>query len=301
VRETWAPPIVVGFDGSADSVRALDWAVAEAGVRDAPITLCHVRHQPRPDAGAGGDAADEPEATAQRMLAEGRRHAEQQVPDIHVRVELLDGDPARDLAEAARDAELLVVGARGTGGLHGRLLGSVSAQLARSAHCPVVVVVRDGAVRDESRRERGRRIVVGIGGPEDCETALPFAFGEAARRKGAVHAVHAFDEAAVRTVAYQDEGQLYRQRQAAQDSFGALLAPQADQHPGIAVSFELIHGGPAPALIETSADADLLVLGSHGHGRLATAVLGSTSQTVLHHAACPVAVVRGNESTPNPD
>jgi nucleotide-binding universal stress UspA family protein len=292
MAEAWVSPIAVGFDGSPDSVRALDWALAEAGLRGAPVTLCHTWRRSHSAGDTGGDAVDEPEATAQLVLAEGRRHAAQQAPAVHVRAELIVGNPAEALVQAADEAALLVVGARGAGGLHDRLLGSVSAGLARHARCPVVVV-RDGAVRDEGEGARGGRIVVGIDGPADCETALAFAFQEAARHEGTVHAVHAFDEAALQTVAYLDEAELHRLRENAQDDFGALLTPQADKYPGIAVSFALIHGGPAPALIEASADADLLVLGSHGHGRLATAMLGSTIHTLLHHAACPVAVVRG--------
>jgi nucleotide-binding universal stress UspA family protein len=292
MAEARVSPVVVGFDGSPDSVRALDWALAEASLRDAPVTLCHTWHRPHSAGDTGEDAADEPEAAAQLVLAEGRRRAAQQAPAVHVWAELIVGNPAEALAGAAYDAALLVVGARGAGGLHDRLLGSVSAHLARDAGCPVVVV-REGAARDEGEGAHGGRIVVGIDGPEDCETALPFAFQEAARREGSVYAVHAFDEAALQTVAYLDEAELQRLRQNAQDSFGALLTPHADKYPGIVVSFELIHGGPAPALIEASDGADLLVVGSHGHGRLATAVLGSTSHTVLHRAACPVAVVRG--------
>ena len=288
VSEEWVSAIVVGFDGSPDSVHALDWALGEAGLRGAPVAVCHAWHRPHP----GGETSAG--ATARRLLAEGRRHAARRAPAVHVRVELMAGSPAQALAQASYEAALLVVGARGAGGLHDRLLGSVSAGLARQAHCPVVVV-RDGAVRDEVGAARGTRIVVGIDGPGDCETALAFAFQEAARRGGAVHVVHAFDEAALQTVAYLGEEQLRRLRETAQDSFGALLAPQAERHPSVAVSFALVHGGPGPALIEASAQADLLVVAdSHGRGRLATAVLGSTIHTLLRHAACPVAVVPGD-------
>ncbi len=289
MSEAWVSAILVGLDGSPDSVRALEWALAEAGLRGAPVTVCHVWHRPHRAGDTGGSVVNEPEVNARRVLAEGHRHAAQQAPAVHARAELLVGDPAEALTQASYEAALLVVGARGAGGLRDRLPGSVSAELARQAHCPVVVV-RDGAVRDGAR---GGRIVVGIDGPADCETALAFAFQEAARRGGTVHAVHAFDKAALQTVAYLEEAELHRSREAALDSFGALLTPQAEKHPSVALSFELIHGGPGPALVEASAQADLLVVDSHGHGRLATAVLGSTIHTLLGHAACPVAVVRG--------
>jgi nucleotide-binding universal stress UspA family protein len=292
MAEAWGSPIVVGFDGSPDSVRALDWALAQAGLRGAPVTLCHTWHRPHSAVDTGSDAVDGPEATAQLVLDEGSRHAAKQAPAVHLRAELLSGLPAELLAQVARTAALFVVGARGAGGAHDSMLGSVSARLARHGACPLVVV-RDVAVDGGGGGGQDRRIVVGVDTSADVETAVAFAFEHAARLGGSVHAVHAYDEAAVQTVAYLDEAELHRLRQNAHDDFGALLAPQADKYPGIAVSFQLVHGGPAPALVEASAEADLLVLGSHGHGRLATAVLGSTSHTVLHHAACPVAIVHG--------
>jgi len=291
--EAWVLPIVVGFDGSPDSVRALDWALAEAGLRGAPITLCHIWHRSHParDAG-GGDVVDAPQNAAQLVLAEGRRHAAQRAPAVHVRAELIPGRPAELLVEVARTAALLVVGARGAGGARDALLGSVSAHLARHADCPVVMV-RD-AMADADTRAQDRRIVVGVDASADCETAVAFAFEQAARHGVAVYAVHAFDEAAVQTVAYLPEAELLTLRQAAEDSFGTLLLAQAGKYPDLEVSFRLIQGGPVPALVEASVGADLLVLGSHDHGRFATAMRGSTIHSLLHHAACPVAVVRGD-------
>jgi nucleotide-binding universal stress UspA family protein len=95
-------------------------------------------------------------------------------------------------------------------------------------------------------------------------------------------------------VGFLPEAELQRLRQAAEDSFGALLLAQAGKYPDLVIFFKLIQGGPAPALVEASVGADLLVLGSHDHGRFATAMRGSTIHTLLHHAACPVAIVRGD-------
>jgi nucleotide-binding universal stress UspA family protein len=283
---------VVGFDGSADSMRALDWALAEAGLRNAPVDLCHVWNQPN-SPGQLGRSDDAPRASAQAVLAEGSRYAAEHTPSVQVRAHLSFGSAAHVLVLAARDAALLVVGGRGASGFGNLQIGSVSAHVVRHADCPVVVV-RDIAVRGVCGGAHGGRIVVGIDGSAGCETAVAFAFEEAARRGAAVYAVHAFDQASAQTTTYLEETELKRLRQDAQDAFSGLLTPQADKYPDLAVSLQLVHGGPAPALIEASADAALLVLGSHGHGRFAMARLGSTSHAVLHHAPCPVAVVRGD-------
>jgi len=280
-------------------MRALDWALAEAVLRCAPVTVCHVRHRPYASVVGGSWVDDGPRKTAELVLAEGSRHAGEQAPTVQVRAELFTGSPAHRLIEATADAALLVVGARGAGGFRDLLLGSVSAQVTRHADCPVVVV-RNGGAGDVAARDVGDpdgaagRIVVGVDGSAGSEAAVAFAFAEAARRRVAVCAIHAFDAAAVQTVAYLPEDELNRLRLAAEDTLGSLLAPQADKYPDLEISFELVHATPAPALIAASGGAELLVVGARGHGGFATLSLGSTSHTVLYDAGCPVAVVRGD-------
>lgn len=284
-------PIVVGFDGSPDSVGALDWALAEARLRGAPVAICHVGRSPAGrEAATEDDDAQAPAARADAVLAEGRRRAARLAADVEARCEPAVGDAAEILVETAHGAELLVVGARGAGTGQGRLLGPVSAHVAQHARCPVVVV-RDGAVRLRDSAANGGRIVAGVDGPADRGKVLSFAIQEAARRGGTVYVVHALDEAVLQAAPYAGESELHRLHQAAEDAFSAQLAPHAVQHPDVAVEVKLIRGGPGPALVEASADADLLVLGARGQDPIGTALLGSTDQTVLHHAACPLVIV----------
>ena len=140
------------------------------------------------------------------------------------------------------------------------------------------------------------RIVVGVDGSETSQRALAWALEDARRRGGAtVEAVHAWEPPVlvggpVGTVPpvpvdgpYTDAGhQLVTDVLAAVDTTGVTVEPV------------VLEGPPGAVLCDRSTDAALLVLGSHGHGRFATAMLGSTSHTVLHHAPCPVAVVRGD-------
>jgi transaldolase len=79
----------------------------------------------------------------------------------------------------------------------------------------------------------------------------------------------------------------------AADTLHGLLSAHARHHPGVRVSSAVLSGAPASTLTAAAADAELLVLGSRGHGDVATLMLGSTSHTVLHNATCPVAIVRG--------
>lgn len=139
--------IVVGIDSSADSARALRWALEEAVLRDAELDLVHA--YPTPEivalpAMVTLPTDDELRAGAQEIV--DRALADVGGPgDVPVTTTLRAGGSARVLCEVAEGAELLVVGARGLGGFRGLLLGSVSQQVVAHAPCPVVITVREKA------------------------------------------------------------------------------------------------------------------------------------------------------------
>ncbi len=137
--------IVVGIDSSADSARALRWALEEAVLRDAEVELVHA--YPTPELVALPALVTMPtddelhlgaKAIVEQTLAEVGGPGE-----VPVRTILRPGGSARVLCEVAEGAELLVVGARGLGGFRGLLLGSVSQQVVAHAPCPVLITVRE--------------------------------------------------------------------------------------------------------------------------------------------------------------
>ena len=138
--------IIVGIDGSTHSQQALEWAVREAAVRQVPLTVLTVFRTPVSFWGgpvtyqeADAKDVDKARADAQDALAKalaavgGARPAE-------VRVLAQAGLPAEVLIRESGDADILVVGSRGTGGFSRLLLGSVSTQVTHHAHCPVVII-----------------------------------------------------------------------------------------------------------------------------------------------------------------
>ena len=135
--------IVVGVDGSRHSLAALRWAVHEAALRGAEVRAVYVWPWPyeRTELGhLAGELVQVPEEhAAQRDLDAAIETAGVDGASL-VRRQVLTGAPSRRLIELAADAELLVLGARGHGGFAGLLLGSVSAQCAQGAACPVVIV-----------------------------------------------------------------------------------------------------------------------------------------------------------------
>lgn len=139
------PGIVVGVDGSGHSRRALEWAMKEAALRQAPLTVLTV-HQAI--TGYFGGVATYPEDAE---LTEKAREAAQAETDkalagldgphpASVTVTAVHGFPVEELINAASDADIIVLGSRGAGGFTRLLLGSVAGQVAQHAHCPVLIV-----------------------------------------------------------------------------------------------------------------------------------------------------------------
>jgi len=142
------PGVVVGVDGSGHSRRALEWAMREARQRGVPLEVVTVHPPPvRPATGIYWGLPTLPENSFDPELA---RMAVAQFVDevaketgetgLEVTVSVLAGDAAEELVNASRDADMLVVGSRGSGGFARLLMGSVSSQVTQHADCPVVVV-----------------------------------------------------------------------------------------------------------------------------------------------------------------
>lgn len=138
------PGIIVGIDGSTRSRQALEWAVDEAAVRHAPLTVLTV-HQALASYWGGPVLADQDLAVREREAAQQETDSvlekvgeEARPPSVTVRAVI--GVPAEELLRAAEGADLLVVGSRGAGGFASLVMGSVSSQVAHHARCPVAVI-----------------------------------------------------------------------------------------------------------------------------------------------------------------
>jgi nucleotide-binding universal stress UspA family protein len=138
--------IVVGIDGSHHASHALDWAMAEAGVRKSDLTVIAVNSVPagywtgRPvPVGPDKEKVEEIRKAAQEAVDKAAAALGAQQP-TSVSVVALSGFPAKTLIDASQDADLVVVGGRGSGGFGALFLGSVSNQVVHHAQCPVVVV-----------------------------------------------------------------------------------------------------------------------------------------------------------------
>jgi nucleotide-binding universal stress UspA family protein len=140
------PGIVVGIDGSHHSTRALEWALKEAALQHAALTVLTVHSvAASPWTGnpviLGADSEDQEKLlrAAEELTAKVTQELGDSRPDS-VTVRAIAGFPAKELIEASKDADLVVVGSRGAGGFAKLMMGSISSQLVEHAHSPVVVV-----------------------------------------------------------------------------------------------------------------------------------------------------------------
>ena len=146
------PGIVVGVDGSDHSYRALIWAMRQAAQQHVPLTVLAVRPDPvRPVTGVYWGVHAYPEDShnpdlarkaIQEIAEQARNEIGETAPEVTVNV--VTGDPAEELIKASRDADMVVVGSRGSGGFSSLLMGSVSSKVTHHAACPVVVVRAEG-------------------------------------------------------------------------------------------------------------------------------------------------------------
>jgi nucleotide-binding universal stress UspA family protein len=281
--------VIVGVDGSPQAAAALRWAVREADARKATLTAVFAwdwleqGHAIVPDGFDPSSGQSDAEAILDGAIAAaiGAPRAKQ------VLRKAIRGLPVPALLDAAAEAELLVVGARGLGGFRSVLLGSVSHQCAHHATCPVAIVRSDLA----SLPATIDRIVVGVDGSKAGDPALDWSLQAGRIHRATVEAVHAwtlpyitgdvpslaFDPAPFDAAAHRvlDE------------------AMQAVDATGLArpVVRTVTSGGAASVLLQAAQDADLIVVGSRGRGGFAELLLGSVSQHVVHHASCPVVIV----------
>jgi nucleotide-binding universal stress UspA family protein len=282
--------IVVGVDGSKGAARAVAWAVDEAVARGWSVTALlawsyldqrHADGKERFEAGYGeADASAALDAYLRAAIGAERAAGVQRI--------VVNDLAAPALLDAAANAALLVVGARGLGGFLGLRVGSVSEHCLH--HAPhAVAVVHDA---DGPRGGTMERIVVGIDGSDTSRHALRWAIDEARAHDASLQVVHAwhvpygggspFAYVAVDPTLIEDAARKVLDAAIDAEDTSGLRQP---------VERTLVQSGAASAVLDAAKDADLVVVGSRGLGGFSGLLLGSVSQQVAHHATAPVVIV----------
>ncbi|WP_055554998.1 universal stress protein [Streptomyces sp. NBRC 110028] len=307
--------ITVGIDGSPESRAAAEWAAREAKLRGLPVKLIHV-WEPIPEHLA--DATHSGAETLQHWTgrsemgvppAEGwgripREAAESlrlRHPGVEVTTEQLTGLPAEAVARAAQDAELLVLGSRGLGGIGGFLVGSVGLAVVAHSERPVVLVRADEQATDEQAMDAVgipstaapfRPVVLGLDVSRPDEALIGFAFDAATRRKVPLRVVHGWNLPPYYAYGMALEPAVEREM-AKGDAVivTEVLRPWRQKFPDVEVVEQSHYGSPSTLLIDASQEASLVVVGRRIRRSSVGAHIGPVTHAVLHHATAPVAVV----------
>jgi len=292
-------PIVAGVDGSDSATQAALWAAAEAAHRRLPLVLVHAVPVPASTYTGGFGLAigylEALETQGRGYLARDKARITQEHPELAVATTLISADVLTTLVEQSRDARLLVLGSRGLGGVSGVLIGSTAVGLVAHGHCPVAVI--RGGTDDRPPPTTGP-VVVGVDGTRASAAAVELAFEAASMRGAELVAVHTWTEFFSDT-AYAYARQFEMDWDAVEQHENELLseglAGWQQKYPDVPVRRIVIRDRPVRQLLEQAEHAQLLVVGSRGHGGFTGMLLGSTSQALIYHAPCPLLVARSEQ------
>ncbi|PUB27576.1 nucleotide-binding universal stress UspA family protein [Promicromonospora sp. AC04] len=281
----WYRGIIVGVDGSDESLVALDWAARAADLHEARLTVLATYAVPiTPDPGIGdliGEMRDQANqaARAARNLLGSRR------PGGHdLEVVVVPGAAAYELIQRAEAHELVVVGRRGLGAFDRLLLGSTSAALAATTPGAVAVVPAGASAGDP------RRIRVGVGRNDEPDV-LGAAFSEADVRGCTLEILHVTGSDPITSALPEMDPVAASWHEAAMADLADRVARWSEKYPRVTCSVVIRRGDRISALLYDLAPDDLVIVGGHRHPPVMGHLLRSAPDAVLRAAPCPVLVV----------
>lgn len=292
-------PVVVGIDGSPGAARAVDWAADAASRRRRRLELVHALDLMATRGALGvydvmvPPVQDTIRAHGVEQLTAAAEAARRVDPDLDIVVSISEQSPARALIERSAVAHLLVVGTSGTGGTISHLGSTL---LAVVSHGRGAVVVARGADTAQVARHEGP-VVVGVDGSARGAAAIGAACAEAADRRARLVAVHAWSDLSFDRFGALPEIIRDAEVHARADAVLAeQLAGWQEKFPDVEVVRKVYLAGPRFRLLAWSKVAQLVVVGNRGRGGFRGLLLGSTSNSLVQHADCPVMVVHPNGS-----
>jgi nucleotide-binding universal stress UspA family protein len=277
--------VIVGIDGSPPSRLALRRAATEAVHRGVTLHIIHAHHAPWPADEHGHTRIEE---TAQKLVDRAIEEARGDEPDVDVTGATVPGGAAKAILDAAAPGDLIVVGSRGHSGFAAALTGSTCQQVATHANTSVLVV--------RGRPDPGDGpVVVGHDGSAGVNSVLEMAFAAAAARAAGLTVIRAFRRSMPVLPADASPPKVYNPRTAQAalvDELTRLTHPLTEKYPDVQVDIVVADGDPAHLLVDASQSAQLVVVGSRGHGGFAGLLLGSVGLHLIHHAHSPVLIAR---------
>jgi len=286
-----AQPIVVGVDGSTSAVSAATWAGGVAARLGAPLHIVYATpylgHNFTDAAAAVRAAAitgqHEAAASILDAAAEAVRSTE---PDLSITTSAPSETADHALETLSAQARLIVLGSQDVSAASALLIGSLTLKTISRSVCPVI------AWRGDILAPTTQPIVVGVDGTTSG-AALGLAFELAAALRVPLWAVRSSSSRRAPgdvTIPFLIDWEALEAME--WGSLSTTVGPWAQRHPDVDVSFFVEPAKPSQALLHHLDGAQLVIVGTRGHGALAGALIGSTSLNLLHHSPVPVAVCR---------
>ncbi|MEV0804360.1 universal stress protein [Kribbella sp. NPDC050281] len=278
--------ILVGVDDGPESQLALRWAVEAAEGRGAAVRVvrAYLNELSRwPAVGVEGYVPPPmPMDKYEHEVEAAVQYARDRLGYQGGSGWLANDAPAHAILTEAGEADMVVVGTRSRNKMSAAVLGSVATSVAAKAPCPVVVV--------RGERRTGP-VVVGTDGSAESEQAVAFGFEEAARTGQPLKVVYCWHPQEQHAESMESTRGLLK------NWLAESLAPYLDKYPTVRAQASVVEGRASAHLVDLSATASLVVVGSRGRGGVAGLLLGSVSQSLLHHADSPVAIIRRLEES----
>jgi nucleotide-binding universal stress UspA family protein len=284
--------IVVGVDGSTASTAAVRWAARRASKRNTGLTIVHASPPMVPMSSlvewrgpTPSDVMSAQEEQARRLIDDAAKTANDTADGLRIQAKAIAAEPVPALLELSNEAQILVVGRRGMSSLAGVLLGSVSIAMIHRARCPVAVIHDD----PPEAASKDAPVLVGIDGSPASELATAIAIDEASWRGVELVALHAAYDGDPFGI-HQLEWAAVEPK--AHEALAERLAGWQERYPDVRVRRVVVFDQPAHHLIEQAKTAQLVVVGTRGHGEFTGLLLGSVSAAVVQATRTPIIVAR---------
>lgn len=285
--------VLVGYDGSEHADLALDYAAEEAARRGSVLTVVTAYTIPVKLYTTLAAVPAHPdditaERTAESILSEARTRLAGSARQIDYRT--VPGHATSVLEDLSVGAQVVVLGARGRGGLVGQVVGSVANAMPVRAHCPTIVI---GEPHESD--ERANAVAVAVDGSERSRVVLVEAARIAHARKVPLEVITVLPSSEEWLYWYPDAGlndQMVADRtRELERELESWAEETAKEFPGLETTASAYIGNPKDVIAARTGLNELTVMGTRGRGAIRSALLGSVSRSVLHHARGPVMVV----------
>lgn len=274
--------VLVGIDAEAASQTAVDWVIQRARERDLAIAITLV---------TAGDLLSSDPSVDDTRLAQTAARILESVPGVEVATTLTDRSIVEGLIKLSTSFDLIVLGAHPQHRVRSAVTGSLPFRVASRARCTTVIVPSDW-------RPIEGPVVVGVGDDATANRAMLFAALDATETQRELEVVHAWQLPAVTDTLIGTSINPVELRRAHRELLSAAMERIRAAFPSVRLRGYLQEGPPADRIVPHADRASLIVLGTHQHGTVMAAVLGSTVRSVLSRGHAPVCVVPPAQPTP---